>query len=148
MKNNKRYFIESVDNISFEIYDSEKEEPICMTEDEQIATMIVDNLNPRKLDIVVRRVLMLDGTETFGIGNNLYNLYKELSIQLSNIQNNIRHCFDVECNCHPERKIKDLLENEKILRNFLMENDLLEDIYNLIKDHENTILLDVIGLNY
>ncbi len=94
---------------------------------------------------IVKRMLLLRGNETSMLDINTQMMFDEILIELVEIENNIRWCSNKNCKCHPESKIKSLIQNEEIYR-FLNAEKLWDDIYNLVNAEYKPITVFDLGL--
>ena len=94
------------------------------------------------IDRILFSLLLLDGNETNIIKVDTYNLFKTLLIELTKIKYNIRFCSKMNCICHPETIIKEILQDNN-LKEFLINNsyykNIVDDIEELISDYNPII---------
>ena len=90
---------------------------------------------------ILFRLLLLHGNDTSFIkGTDTYYAFNELVVEVTKAVNNIRYCTRKGCSCHPESKIKKLLQ-DKYLVDFLHEysKGLVNDLLRLCEDYEPII---------
>ena len=94
------------------------------------------------IDKIIFELLLKDGNETHLIGNANVNFdFQELIKELTKIKYDIRYCKKKDCFCHPEYRIKELMENEKLLEfleNYCYKN-ISKDILELATNYEPKI---------
>ena len=94
------------------------------------------------IDKIIFELLLKDGNETHLIGNANVNFdFQELIKELTKIKYDIRYCKKKDCCCHPEHRIKELMENEKLLEfleNYCYKN-ISKDILELVTNYEPKI---------
>lgn len=94
------------------------------------------------IDKIIFELLLKDGNETNFIKNyDVYFNFQELIKELVKAKYNIRYCRNNNCSCHPEYRIKELMENEKLLEfleNYCYKN-ISEDILELVTNYEPKI---------
>ena len=94
------------------------------------------------IDKIIFELLLKDGNETHFIENANVNFdFQELIKELTKIKYDIRYCKKKDCFCHPEYRIKELMENEKLLEfleNYCYKN-ISKDILELVSNYEPKI---------
>ena len=94
------------------------------------------------IDKIIFELLLKDGNETHFIRNDNVNFdFQELIKELTKIKYDIRYCKKKDCSCHPEYRIKELMENEKLvefLENYCYKN-ISKDILELLTNYEPKI---------
>ena len=94
------------------------------------------------IDKIIFELLLKDGNETHFIENANVNFdFQELIKELTKIKYDIRYCKKKDCFCHPEYRIKELMENEKLLEfleNYCYKN-ISKDILELVTNYEPKI---------
>ena len=93
------------------------------------------------IDKVLIKFLLLDGNESSLLEYDDLIKFKFIIVELSKIKYDIRYCKKKDCFCHPEYRIKELMENEKLLE--FLENycykDISKDILELVTNYEPKI---------
>lgn len=96
---------------------------------------------------ILLKLLIMDGNETHYINNEeTYRLFRDLIIEVTKAEKNIRFCSNNNCPCHPEHTIKILLKN-KLLVGFLNTwgSGIVDELESLCKEYKPIVAKEIYG---
>ena len=94
-------------------------------------------------------LLLLDGNNITRLDKTTQDNFRALIVEVAKAEKNVRFCSTKGCICHPETKIKILLEGNNELVKFLNEyhQNLVEDLLRHCDDYEAISVYDNLKLN-
>jgi hypothetical protein len=97
----------------------------------------------KSIDQLIIQMLLFDGNESNLLDDiDSYTNFRRLIIELAKVKYDVRWCSNDKCQCHPETTIKNLINRNKELQDFLNRFNLLDDILYYIKNYEPTTVFD------